>query len=431
MLRVLLITRELWRDDSNEGSVLSSWFEDQPMELAHIFSKPGMPRNKCCKRYFQLTDKMAVKKILKGEPMGAVIELSDEVADEASSQNKVEQEKKSFYDFFRRNNWASFFMARECLWWLANWKSKALEDFVDDFNPDVILAPMTYSRYVMAIQRWAVKRLKKPMAGIVWDDLYSLNQFHFSPIYWLNRMIQRHCVKKTVDLCDYLYTLSPQQAKVFGEQFNREFGVLPKVGVQQEYTPSDDEKCVRFIYAGGIYFGRIDTLTKVIQTLTRLNNEGYPCRLDIYSNSPDAPSLSKPGICEVHEAVSADELKKRYGESHVALHVEGFDRASIQQMWHSFSSKIVDCLSSGCAVLVACPSINCGCRYLKENEAAICVEHPSEVSANVEMLVKDAQQRNLWKERANALMQKNHHPDVVKALIYQQLSMVAGKEQEQ
>ncbi|MBR2923702.1 MAG: hypothetical protein IKC28_01620 [Clostridia bacterium] len=401
------------------------------MELAHIYCKPGMPGNKCCKRYFQLTDKMAAKKLLKGIPMGTVIDLSQDVATDDSPSNTSEQEKKSFYDFFRRHNWASFFLAQDLLWKLANWKSKALEDFVDEFNPDVIFAPLTYSRYTMEIQRWAAKRLKKPMAGIVWDDLYSFNQWHFSPIYWLNRLIQRRSVKKTAACCDSLYTLSPQQAKVFGEQFKREFCVLPKTGTLQENTPRPDENCVRFIYAGGIYFGRINTLSTIVETLERLNKEGYPCKLDIYSSSPDAPSLDKPGVCEVHEAVSADELKKCYGAAHVAVHAEGYDRASVQQMWHSFSSKIVDCLSSGCAVLVACPAINCGCRYLMENEAAVCADYPSKIAASVEMLVKDEQQRNLWKERADALMQKNHRPEVVRSLIHQQLSMVAGKEQNQ
>lgn len=428
MLRVLLITREPWRDDSNEGSVLSSWFEDQPMELAHIYCKPDMPGNKCCKRYFQLSDMMAVKKLLKGEPMGKVIDLSEDVPADSPASNPSEQ-KKSFYDFFRRHNWASFFLVQDLLWTLANWKSKALEDFVDEFDPDVIFAPLTYSRYTMAIQRWAVKRLKKPMLGIVWDDLYSLNQFHFSPIYWLNRLIQRHFVKKTAECCDALYTLSPQQAKVFGEQFKREFGVFPKAGTQQENMPEPDDNCVRFIYAGGIYFGRIGTLTTIIETLDRLNKEGYPCRLDIYSNSPDAPSLAKEGVCQVHEAVSADELKKRYGSAHVAVHAEGYDRASVQQMWHSFSSKIVDCLSSGCAVLVACPTINCGCRYLLENEAAVCADQPSEIAGKVELLVKDAEQRKLLKERAYACMQANHRSEVVKALVYEQLSKAAGKKQ--
>ena len=422
MLRVLLITREPWRDDSNEGSVLSSWFENQPMELAQIYCKPGLPENKCCKRFFQLTDKMAAKNLLKGEPMGAVIQPDAQA--ETDGKPATEQEKKSFYDFFRRNNWACFFLAQECLWGLANWKSKALEAFVDDFAPDVIVAPLCYSRYVMAIQRWVAQRLKKPMVGIVWDDLYSLNERHISPIYWLNRFLQRRSVKKTVDMCSRLYSLSPQQAEAFQQQFDRPFGVLPKVGTQQqEITKPEDT--VRFLYAGGIYYGRMGTLEQIAQTLARLNQQGYPCQLDVYTNSPDAQSLETTGACCVHAAVPAEELRQLYGASHVALHVEGFERTFAQKTRLSFSSKIVDCLSSGCAVLAVCPEGNCGYRYLKESQAAVCVDQLSQLPASVEMLVKDADQRALWTERAAACMQANHRAEVVREVIRRELSGAA------
>lgn len=419
MLRVLLITREPWRDDSNEGSVLSSWFNGQPMEFAQIYCKPGIPDSKCCKRFFQLTDKMAVKNLLRGEPMGAVVDLTAEANE---TKNTSEREKKSFYDFFRRHNWASFFLAQEFLWGLANWESKALEEFVDDFAPDVIFAPLCHSRYVMAIQRWASKRLNKPMAGIIWDDLYSFKQWHISPIYWLNRLLQRRSVKKTVDMCSRLYTLSPQQAEGFGELFHRSFDVLPKVGEMPESQPPAVDSGIRFIYAGGVYFGRLKTLALVKDALAKLNQAGYPCQLDIYSNSPDVESLEESGVCKVHTAVSAEELKSLYAHSHVALHVEGFSRSNEHHFQLSFSSKIVDCLSSGCAVLAVCPSRNCGFRYLQASQAAVCVDQLEQLPAQLEMLVKDHEQRNLWAERAKSCLCANHTKEHVSALIHKQLS---------
>ncbi len=425
MLRVLLITREPWRDDSNEGSVLSSWFENQPMEIAHIYCKPGLPANKCCQRYFQLTDQMAAKNLLKRESMGRAFELTQEqMAGEEPSKPASEQEMKSFYDFFRRHNWTIFFLMQEFLWRLANWKSKALEDFVDDFAPDVIVAPLCYSRFVMAIQRWVAKRLNKPMVGIVWDDLYSLKQWRFSPIFWLNRFLQRAAVKKTVDRCHQLYTLCPQQAEAFGELFGRSFGVFPKVGAAQN-PAQNDAPTVRFIYAGGIYYGRMDTLAQVVEALEQLDQQGSPCRLDVYTNSADAHLLAKEGICTVHSAVSADELKQQYARSHVALHVEGFKPAELYQCRLSFSSKIVDCLASGCAVLAICPEENCGFRYLRDREAAVCVHQPEKLSESVEMLVCDAQQRSLWAERAKACIVQEHSSGQVQQLICQHLTQAA------
>lgn len=424
MLRVLLITREPWRDDSNEGSVLSSWFENQPMELAHIYCKPGNPENRCCKKYFQLTDKMAAKNLLRGEEMGTVIDLSERVEEEAT-QNQTEKEKKSFYDFFRRNNWATFFLARECLWGLANWKSKTLETFVDEFSPDVIVAPLCYSSYVMSIQRWVAKRLQKPMVGIIWDDIYSFKQWHFSPIYWLNRLLYRRGVRKTADACTSLYTLCTQQAEAFGNLLKKTVGVFPKVGMPARLVHKDDN-CVRFIYAGGIYNGRMPTLLMIRDKLAELNQQGFSCRLDVYTNSPDVQALDMEGVCQVHGAVSADELKECYGASHVALHAEGFDRKSELQYRYSFSAKIVDCLSSGCAVLAVCPAGNTGYQYLKAENAALCVEDLEQLPSAVDAMVKDEQLRLSLAERAEACVRAKHEPAIVKAAVLEQLQKAAG-----
>lgn len=69
-LRVLLITRECLRSDSNEGNTLLNLFEGLPVKVSNIYCKPGLPNNDICKDYFQLTDKMALRALLRGMPMG-------------------------------------------------------------------------------------------------------------------------------------------------------------------------------------------------------------------------------------------------------------------------------------------------------------------------------------------------------------------------
>jgi len=69
-LRVLLITRECLRSDSNEGNTLLNLFEGLPVKVSNIYCKPCLPNNDICKDYFQLTDKMALRALLRGMPMG-------------------------------------------------------------------------------------------------------------------------------------------------------------------------------------------------------------------------------------------------------------------------------------------------------------------------------------------------------------------------
>ena len=129
-LRVLLITRECLRTDSNEGNVLINLFENQPMELANIYCKPGVPDKDICQgRYYQLTDKMALNYVLKRKEMGQIVD-AEEAGSEVVKTQKAQKENKKFYDFFRGHNWEIFYLGRELLWDLADFRNEKLDAFV-------------------------------------------------------------------------------------------------------------------------------------------------------------------------------------------------------------------------------------------------------------------------------------------------------------
>ena len=428
MLRVLLITREPWRDDSNEGSVLTGWFRDQAMELANLCCKPGLPSNPCCERYFQMTDRMALQNLLRHTPMGATVKQE---GTEASAIPSAEAENRGFYNFFRKNNWASFHLLRDCLWSMAHWRSEALNRFIDDFAPDVIFAPLCYSRYVMAIQRYAATRTHAPMVGVIWDDLYSLKQWRISPVYWLNRFLQRASVRKSVAQCRWCYTLCQQQASVFAKQLGCEMRVLPKAASPMgecHPQPASSDDALRVIYAGGIYYGRLRTLQRIVAALRRLNAEGHPCQLAIFSSSPGIESLAEAGVCELHEAIPMEKLREEYAASQIALHVEGFDRKDAWLTRDSFSSKIVDCMASGCAVLTVCPEINLGWRYLRDGGAALCVSDPGQIYTALNRLISEPATREALARRARECVQSDHDQQEIAQALHDAL---AGIEQVQ
>ena len=64
-MRLLLITDEVWNDKIHGNNILTNWFEGMDIEIANIYCSPGMPDNQCCQKYFQITDGMMAKSILK------------------------------------------------------------------------------------------------------------------------------------------------------------------------------------------------------------------------------------------------------------------------------------------------------------------------------------------------------------------------------
>lgn len=61
--------------------------------------------------------------------------------------------------------------------------------------------------------------------------------------------------------------------------------------------------------------------------------------------------FNQEAIVSLHTSVLYSELMKLYKEHDIALHIEGFDLRSKAQLRMSLSIKIIDYLSSGCAVM--------------------------------------------------------------------------------
>lgn len=419
--KILLITRECLSNNTNEGNVLLGLFGGGEYELANIYCKAGVPdNNACADRYFQLTDKMALQKLLKGQPMGRRVHPVSSL----ESGNSGETEKKGFYDFFRKHNLEIFHFAREILWKAAGFHSAELDAFVDDFRPDLIFSPLCYSWYVLALQRYVIGRTSAPAATYLYDDLYSFRQMNLEPFFWLNRLFQRRIIRKTLPCFNTVYSMSPQQADVFGKMLGQKVSVLPKIAADTtaRRVPHDG---IRIIYGGGTYYGRAGTLSLVADAVRALHREGVAVQLDVYTSSPldrkTADRLNDGVACRLHGVIPFTELMEEYAASDIALHVESFIPKHAHTTQYSFSTKIVDCLGSGCAVLAICPEYNSGWQYLRDEKAACCVSASAEIESAVRQLVLNDRVRQSLTCNAEACLKKNHNVEMIRKNLYEDL----------
>lgn len=415
-MRILIISFECWRDDTNGGNVLSNLFADMPdAELAQIYCKGGLPQNRVCKRYYRMNDRMALQALLhRSRPMGEVLRY--ETWPDAAAQGGGE---KRFYDFFRRHDWAIFQAGRELLWALAPWKNAQLAQFVKDFAPDIIFAPCYGNLFMQRLDRWVFSQTGAPAVSYISDDNYSLRQLRFSPVYWGHRLLLRASIRRTAKHWSWMYTMTRQQAQELGAQLHIEMRILRKGAVSfPGRRPPVPGAPVRLLYAGGTYLGRDAILVKVARALRRLNAEGRACRLDIYTNSAIPAKwqaeLNDGAVSTVHAAVPMEALKRRYVESDIALHVEAFQKKEALLTRLSFSTKIVDCLASGCAVLAICPPINAGWQYLRDENAALCVGAEAEIGDAVRRLVCGADLRQQLRRQGEACLKRNHDPERIR-----------------
>lgn len=408
-MRILVLSLEVWRDDNNGGNVLSNIFTDFDAEFAQIFCSAGQPNNDICKRYYQMTDVMAIKNILQKKKMGVVLENIESVPNEDKVEKQLDKIK-------RRGSFEIFRILRECVWGLAKYKNQDLEKFVRDFDPDVIFAPCYSTHYMLNLTRYVAQITGKPIISYVSDDVYSLRQWRFSPLYWINRFLVRRNMRRTWPYYSLVYTMTDLQKNEMEQIFRRPMKILRKSG---EFEVLDKEKTtntpIRFIYAGGVYLNRWKTLCKLVLVMRKINEKELRVKLDIYTNNQvkkRAEAILNDGRnAEIHAAVSQQELRMKYKTSDVALHVEGFDIKNRLNVRQSFSTKIVDCLESGCAVLAICDAKQGGHEYLRREDAAICIDNLSDIESVLKNMVNNPNLIREYREKAFLCGQRNHMRD--------------------
>ena len=119
----------------------------------------------------------------------------------------------------------------------------------------------------------------------------------------------------------------------------------------------------------------------------------------------------------LQEAVSQSTLKDLYGKSDIALHVESFDLKNRFLTRLSFSTKITDCLESGCAVMAIAWKNHSGLKYLQREDAAMCIDNPNEIYNTLNKICEDKEIILEYQKKAKQCCIKNHNKEKNSAMI--------------
>lgn len=421
-MKVLILSLEAWQDSTNGGNVLSNMFGGTNFEIAQIYCNPGTPQNNLCTHYYQMTDGMVIRNFLNHKPIGRAFDMRCSLADQNEEKPSAEQPNKSFYSFFHRHRLGIFFIAKNFLWNTSNWKNDALQKFVTDFDPDIIFAPCYGSKFMLRLTRHIAELTGKNVISYISDDSYTLKQFRISPLYWLERFSVRRQLRKTFPYYSLVYTMTETQK----EQCERDFKANMKILLKPVPFGEIPEKKtvgtpIRLVYAGGIYLNRWKTLAAIADAIREQNRDGVKIVLDIYTGNEVSPEINKrlnDGVHSViHGSVSQKELCNIYHNSDIALHVESFDLKNRLAVRMSFSTKIVDCLASGCAVMAVCDEKQGGMVYLKENDAAICVTDQKDIDKTLRTLADNPQRIVEYAAKAKQCCIRNHSQEQNRAMI--------------
>ena len=226
-LKILIVSAEVWRDDTNGGNVLSNIFNNFDAEFAQIFCNPGKPLNGICKRYYQMTAAQAIKNFFSHKPIGQEI-LLEQFPCERNNDIAVEEPNKKFNNFFHSHRWGIFYAMEDFLWNTSNWKNKKLTEFIENFNPDIIFAPCYGNIFMAKLTRFVARLTGKKIISYISDDSYTLKQVNFSPYYWIRRFLVRSQLRKTFPYYSLVYTMTEIQKTQCERDFHANMKILRK-----------------------------------------------------------------------------------------------------------------------------------------------------------------------------------------------------------
>lgn len=411
---------------------MTNWLAGMPdVELAHVYCSAEPPQTGCCGRFFQITDQMVVRSLLRGPRAGRVLSETDGPG-ASGGPSGAPTEYAGLLRAYKRFHFESVLAARDFVWRYARYDTRALSDFLADFAPDIIFS-MRYGTLKMLHVEGLVRRLcGKPIVVYTGDDEYSLRQVRLSPVYWARRLLTRRRMRRVIPSYAQYFMHDQRQAEAYARDFGVSAGVLLKCGDFRGVAPHGRVHTpLRMVYAGKLYCNRWKTLAMIADCLRGLDGGGGepPVVLDIYTNDAVGEGvrrrLQDGRCCVLHGGVPPERLRQVYDGSDIALHVEAFDLKNRLLVQHSFSTKVVDCLGSGCALMVVSHEGHAALRYFRGREAAMVASDPAQLGEVLRALAEAPQEVLDWARRGQAFGLAHFQREAVQAALRARLAEIA------
>ena len=407
-MRILVITDVIWRNDNGVGNSYSNIFHGmRDVEIANICCQTGVSQNNVSSCCFQISESSLMANLKNRHTPSGKVERKTDDSDILITHESYILKK------IKRSRLQLFFWIRDIIWSLGRWKSQELNAFIDEFKPDLIFAQVQDKMYQNKLVRYVQEYTKKPLMLYAWDDVYSMRQFSLSPLYWIDRLMQRYSIRKLVKQCNILYTISKEQAEEYARTLKKRTELLYK-GRDFAESPEHGEltRPFKIIYTGNLYSGRYKTLVRLCKDLQEINKDGSKAVVDIYSGTPlsdkEISAINIRGTSTFCGKISEEEVQKLQSEADILLHIEPFTLKGSLLCRLSFSTKLVDYFHKRKCIFAVGSGVCSSMKYLKRYDAAVVAESYDEMREKLKDLINNPETVKEYADKAWNCGENNH-----------------------
>lgn len=347
--KLLVSTIPAWnqRSGANTFSTLLSQYPSE--RLANIYTKAGLPDSDVCSRYFRIIENNVIKSIFNHKLQTGTEVTKVDVTDNIPGESLSEKRR---YDFFSRHRWHIFLWLRELFWRFGRWKSKELDEFIEDFKPEVLLFHIESYWYFNRLNKYIISKAKpKKVIGYLWDDNFTYKQYPNSILFKIERFFLRKQVKQLVKSCSSILTISPKMKEECDKEFGINSIVLTKpIFNQDEFRNYNINKPIKILYTGKLIIGRDITIARIVNAIQHINRGGTKIILDVYTQTMLSPAMRQkidiPESCILHEPVPQEKVLMLQQKADVLLFAESLSKKDLTARL-SFSTKLTDYFAAG------------------------------------------------------------------------------------
>ncbi len=409
--KVLVVSTNAWRDNTGINTLIQFFKCWDKNQIAQIYTKSTLPKTEVCDRFFRISENAVMKSVVKRNiKTGSVVENEKDVSEENKAAASNEQKLYS-HGGKRFSGILSF--CREIVWKFGKWKTKELDKFIEEFNPDVLFMPIYPTVYMGRIQRYIIKKTNKPVVSYLADDNYTFKNVKKDPISLLVRCNLRKHVKFVVDNSDKLLVIAPKQK----EEYDRIFGVNSDVltkGIDFSKIPFEEKpinKPVKLVYTGKLIIGRWLSLAAMAKALDKINKDGIQAELDIYTTDVLTEEQKKAlnfGGCSVKGALKLDEVQAVQRNADVLVFVESLEKKYKHIARLSFSTKITDYLKNGKCIFAIGDKEIAPIDYFNRYDSAITASSYEEIEEKLIALIRNPEKISEYSKKAYNCGKEHH-----------------------
>lgn len=434
-MKILLITAEEWNDYVYGNGVLTNWFTGFDAEFAQIYTSPGLPNNKVCSKYFQIDERQMVKSLYSNTKAGREVKMPTNEREQDAAKSNAQ--RKGIYGIFKKLSlWmhTPIVMLQDFIWMTGRYDKAALQRFIGGYKPDVVFCPQLGNPKMWRLEKLVKGMTDVPFVAFTGDDEASYQQVSKSPLFWLRRWYCHNGLKNSVKIFSHYFMHSKEQAQDYTNEYGIPTSTLYKCGdFSNEFVKKSVGSPIRLVYAGRLYCNRWKTLAEIGKALHEINKHDERMVLDIYTQealtNEQRKALSPENSVYIKGSVNPQQLKEVYRNADIALHVESMDKKNRLATRVSFSTKIIDLMASSCAILAVCWNRHCGYQYLRDNDAAFCVDNYSDILPMLQRIVDNPSLVQNYAQKAYECGRKNHTREKIQKQIRDKFEELIAKRQ--